>query len=76
MDFRNLTQWLDSLLQHGIPASETMISFQGKTVYHHTVGFSDENATHPVTERDISKTRCRTDMLFRQAAASDIFRSY
>lgn len=53
MDFRNLTQWLDSLLQHGIPASETMISFQGKTVYHHTVGFSDENATHPVTERDI-----------------------
>lgn len=53
MDFHDLTQWLDSLLQHGIPASETMISFQGKTVYHHTVGFSDENSVHPATEQDI-----------------------
>ncbi len=53
MNFQSITERLDNLPNYGIPASETIISFRGETIYHHIVGFSDEKAACPATAQDI-----------------------
>ena len=53
MDFQKLDELMELMPSYGIPATDLIITLQGKTVYRKSVGFSDEAKMHPVTDKDI-----------------------
>ena len=52
MDFKKLTDYMDSLVLSGIPACDCVIYQKHKPVYRHMNGFSDSKKTKPVSGND------------------------
>lgn len=53
MNFQKLTDYIDTLEQHGIPGCDCIIYYQHKEVYRHTQGYSDNEKTKPVSGDDL-----------------------
>lgn len=52
-DFSKLQDYLDSLIQGGVPGCSAAVYMHGKPVFSHCAGYADREKTRPVSEDDI-----------------------
>ncbi len=53
MNFSKLEQLIDTMPQRGIPGCDLAVTKDGKTVFRHSAGYSDEAKTKPVAPTDL-----------------------
>ena len=53
MDFRRLSEFLDSLLERGVPGWDMMIRQRGETVYRRMNGFADRETGRPMQGNEL-----------------------
>lgn len=53
MDFSKLTSFLDEFPKKGLPEVDLAVTYKGKEVYRHLVGYSDAAKTKPASENDL-----------------------
>ena len=53
MNFKDLTEYLDSLGDKFIPAREIIVYQNHKVIYHHKSGFSDDELSKPLSGKEI-----------------------
>ncbi|NLW12184.1 MAG: beta-lactamase family protein [Clostridiaceae bacterium] len=64
MDFKTLTEYIDSLSEvYGVPAADIKITKNHETVYRHSAGYSDYKKMRPVSEHDLYRLYSATKVV-------------
>ncbi len=68
IDFNKMTEYLDSLVEGGVPSADCIVMQNHKQVYRHTVGTADAARTQPVSQDQLylmfSMTKVQTMTAF------------